>query len=414
VTLNARLKTGCFILEGLNAFATTFYFYYLYFFMQKRFGFGDKANLVLAALSGFVYTLAVWRCGRFAQRAGYFTSLKIGFLIMMVSLAAGSQLDSAAGQVAVLVAVTVGMCFTWPSLEALVSEGEPPVRLARIIGIYNVVWAGLGAVAYFTGGAMLAAGLRNLFFVPMVIQVAQLALTMWFEREAKLLQANPPLPPPGEGCKTSRAAKLFPSWEGSGAGSSAQLNPRPIARAKAFLRMAWLANPFAYIAINTLVAVMPGVAVRLGLSTTLAGFCCSVWCFARLGAFFVLWFWPGWYYRFRWLLTAFLALIASFAVILMVPSLAVLVGAQLIFGLALGLIYHSSLFYSMDVGETKGEHGGIHEAAIGLGNCAGPTVGALALHFLPQHPHSGAAAVGVLLLCGLGGLLGIWRTMRRR
>ena len=77
MTLNAKLKNGCFVLEGLNAIATTFYFYYFYFFMQKQFGAGDKANLVLAALNGLVYALAVLWGGRFAQRAGYFTALKI-------------------------------------------------------------------------------------------------------------------------------------------------------------------------------------------------------------------------------------------------------------------------------------------------------------------------------------------------
>ena len=182
------------------------------------------------------------------------------------------------------------------------------------------------------------------------------------------------------------------------------MNPRPIARARGFLRMAWLANPFAYIAVNTLVAVMPGIAQRLGLSTTAAGFCCSLWCFARLGAFFGLWFWSGWHYKFRWMLSAYLALIAAFVVILTAPSLLVIVLAQLLFGLAIGLIYYSSLFYSMAVGETKGEHGGIHEAAIGLGNFVGPAVGAASLHFLPQYANSGAVAVSVVLLGGLGAI----------
>jgi len=409
VTLNARLKTGCFILEGLNSVATTFYFYYLYFFMAKRFGFGDKANLLLAALSGIVYAVAVLWGGRFAQRAGYFTSLKIGFVVMMTSLAVGTQLDSATGQVVVLVAATIGMCFTWPPLEALVSEGETPVRLQPIIGLYNVVWAGFGALAYFTGGAMLERlGLKSLFYVPIAIQAVQLLLTIGLEREAKRVSRLPvateiPLTPSLSPSDEERVA------EGQERGAPVGLNPRPIARAKAFLRMAWLVNPFSYLAINTLIAVMPGVANRLGLSTALAGFCCSVWCFARLAAFFALWYWPGWHYRFRWLLVSYLAMVASFAVILLVPSLAVLVGAQLVFGIALGLIYYSSLFYSMDVGETKGEHGAIHEATIGLGNFAGPAVGAAALHFLPQSPHSGTLAVGVLLLCGLGGLLGIWQ-----
>jgi hypothetical protein len=99
-----------------------------------------------------------------------------------------------------------------------------------------------------------------------------------------------------------------------------------------------------------------------------------------------------------------------FMVILMVPNLAVVILAQLFFGGAIGLIYYSSLFYSMDVGETKGEHGGIHEAAIGLGNFAGPAVGAAALALLPQQANSGALVVSGLLVCGFAGL--VW--LRRR
>jgi predicted MFS family arabinose efflux permease len=172
--------------------------------------------------------------------------------------------------------------------------------------------------------------------------------------------------------------------------------------------MAWLANPFAYIAINTLLAVMPGVAKKLGLSTMLAGFCCSLWCFARVGAFFGLWHWSGWHYRFRWLLGAYLALISSFVLMIKAPGLTVLLLSQIAFGCALGLIYYSSLFYSMDLSRAKSEHGGIHEAAIGLGNFAGPAVGAVSLHFLPENSSSGVMAVSVLLLVGLASLVAVW------
>src|SRR5207244_3272265 len=113
-------------------------------------------------------------------------------------------------------------------------------------------------------------------------------------------------------------------------------NPRPIARTRMFLRLAWLANPFAYIAINTLIAVMPGVAKKLELSTMLAGFCGSVWCFARMAAFLGLSFWDGWHYRFRWLLLAFVSLLVTFTLIVIAPNLTLLVLAQLIFGAALG------------------------------------------------------------------------------
>jgi len=383
-----RLKSGYFILEGLNSFSTVYYFYYFYFFMQTEYGYGNRANLLLAALNGAVYALMSWQGGRFAQRFGYFTSLKLGFGIMVAALAVGSQVHSAGGHILVMAVTVVGMCFTWPTLEALVSEGESREGVQRMVGIYNVMWAGTGAVAYFTGGAMLEKlGPKSLFYVPAAIQLGQLGLTLWLESTAR-----------------RSAAAAVPS----SLAPTPEPHPHPAARTRVFLRLAWLANPFAYIAINTLIAVIPGVAQRLELSTMLAGFCCSLWCFARLGAFFVLWHWDGWHYRFRWLLVAYLALVGTFATIVMAPNLAVLVLAQILFGSVAGLIYYSSLFYSMDLGDTKGEHGGIHEAAIGLGNFAGPAVGAAALHFLPQYAHSGTFAVSGLLLLGLGGLLAIW------
>ena len=158
--------------------------------------------------------------------------------------------------------------------------------------------------------------------------------------------------------------------------------------------------------------MLPTLAAHFHFSPMFAGVACSLWCFVRLGTFIVLWHWTDWHYRFRWLVMAFATLIVSFAAILIVPHLAVLLLAQIFFGVAIGLIYYSSLFYSMDAGEAKGEHGGIHEAAIGVGNFIGPALGAASLQFLPQYANSGAIAVSGLLLLGFGALLTIWKTAR--
>ena len=66
----------------------------------------------------------------------------------------------------------------------------------------------------------------------------------------------------------------------------------------------------------------------------------------------------------------------------------------------------------MDAGKDKGEHGGIHEAAIGVGNFIGPALGASSLQFMPQYANSGAIAVSGLLVLGFGALLTIWKTAR--
>jgi MFS family permease len=393
MTPRQRIKFSVFTLEGLNSFATVFYFNYLYFWMRDEFGFGNKRNLALAASLGFVYTFAAWQTGKFAQRRGYFAALKTGYVIMALALAAGLALSvlstCAWAEIATAIAVTLGMCFIWPTLEAFVSEGETAEQLPRMVGIYNVVWALTAALAYFTGGSLIHIfGYRIIFALPLAIVLGMLALAFWLQGHAAELAR--------EAIETAGHEPPKPHQPAS-------------PRAKVFLRMAWLANPFAYIAIQTLIAVIPGIAAKFHLSPMAAGFACTLWYFVRVAAFVALWRWPGWHYRFHWLAASFVALVVSFATIFMAPNLVMLVIAQIFLGGAIGLIYYSSLFYSMDAGDTKGEHGGIHEAAIGMGNCIGPAIGALSLQFLPQYENSAGVAVSILLLCGFAALLVIWK-----
>src|SRR6201996_3607948 len=87
------IKLCCFTLEGLNSFGTVFYFNYLYFWMRDEFGFGNKRNLALAASLGLIYAVSAVQTGKFAQRRGYFTALKTGYVIMALALMAGLLLS---------------------------------------------------------------------------------------------------------------------------------------------------------------------------------------------------------------------------------------------------------------------------------------------------------------------------------
>lgn len=389
-----QLKTGYFALAAMNTLATCYYFNYLFFFLRDRFGFGDRENLWVTALHGFIYVFAAVQCGKFAQRRGYLKSLKIGFAGLAGLMVLGAFLDDKYALLGVLAAYSVVLLFTWPALEALTSERESQAGTLQMVGVYNCTWAGAAALAYFTGGKLYDAfGKAAIFWLPAVIFFAQWLLARWLEKHHDAVLARTP-EPPKEIHHTPEAAAY----------------QQPV-QPEAFLKMAWLANPFAYIAINTLFAVMPGVAKNLELSPTQVGLFCSLWLFGRFAAFAVMWKWPGWHYRFRWLFIGFVLLIVSFTAILLAQVLWIVIVAQVFFGLGVGLIYYSSLFYSMDAGDSKGEHGGLHEAFIGIGICLGPAVGAAALQFLPQHPDAGAWAVSGLLVLGLVALL--WMRVRK-
>ncbi len=388
-----HLKLGYFTLEAVNSFAGTFFLFYLFFLTSAEFGFSTRDNLLLTATHGFFYIFASWQGGRFTQRVGYLTALKIGFAGMAVGLSLGLLVPGVLGQVLALIGWTLPCCLIWPSLEALVTEGEDYRGTARMVGCYNVVWSAASAVAFFSGGWLWDKfGRHGLYGICIALMIGQFFFTLWLERYAK--QVPHTAKPDVEPAHQPEAAALRQS-----------LPPQR------FLQMAWLANPFAYVAVNTVGAVIPQLAQKFQLSPTQSGVFCSLWFFVRALAFVGLWQWTGWHYRFRWLLAAFLGLIAGFALMMLAAQLWLVLLAQIIFGAAIGLLYYSSLFYSMDVGETKGEHGGLHEAAIGIGICAGPAVGAAALTFSSQAANAGTWAVSGLLSVGLGGLL--WLRSRK-
>ncbi len=380
----SRLKTGYFILEGLNSLAAAYYFNYIFFYLAEHFGFGNRDNLLISALYGFIYMFAASYAGPFAQRHGYFFTLRLGFTGLGCFMVLGGIAPRVLGyshatmllQWFIVIGWTCTLCFTWPTLQALLSEKRSSREAGRNAGIYNVVWACAAAVAYLTSGVLLDTfGGETLFWLPAGLHVIQLAMLPRLQKLSATVPAaepnasvNPDNPPP--------------------------LNPRPIAKAKTFLYLAWLANPFAYVGIYGVLPVIPRLAKNFDLTATNAGLICSVWFWARLAAFAWFWHWPGWHYRFRWLLGAFLGLIASFIAILLCTQIWMLIAAQVVFGLAVGLIYYSSLFYSMDAGESHGKGGGIHEAAIGLGIFIGPTAGVAALHFsrIRPIPKPGASA----------------------
>jgi len=179
-----RLKICYFALTGLNTYATTCFFNYLVFFLHDRFGFGNRENLWVSALYGFIYIFSAWQCGRFAERHGYLLSLKIGFagLALLIGVAL-LLLNSVAAILCVLVGYSIVLLFTWPALEALVTENETQAGVKHNVGIYNCTWAIASALAYFTCGKFYDTFGRNVvFWLPAAIFAGEFLFVLWLER----------------------------------------------------------------------------------------------------------------------------------------------------------------------------------------------------------------------------------------
>jgi len=378
-----------FSLELINCFAAVYYSNFLFFYMKIRFGFGEFENFLLAALNGAIYVVASWKCGEFAQRRGYHFSIYIGLLLFALAMAMGLFFHTAYAQIFVFALWTVAVCFIWPAIEAIVCEGSGN-KLPDMVGFYNITWAGGGAIAYFTAGMLLERfGLQSLFWIPLGLVTLEAVLLTFVV--------------------TLKTAKPLPIVSTL----NVQHKERPL-NARHFMHLAWLANPLSYVAINTVIPLVPSLSAKLGLSTGTAGIVCSIWMFARLGTFIVLWKWTGWHYRFRWLVVSFFTLVGCFTLLVAAASVPLLLVAEIGFGLSTGLIYYSSLYYSMNASEEKGAHGGLHEAMIGAGLFLGPACGAGALVLLPATGNAGAWSVTGLLTIGFSVFLWMGRLGRNK
>jgi predicted MFS family arabinose efflux permease len=379
-------KFAYFVIEGANSFATAYYFNYLLFLLRDRYQFGNLHNLAVVAGVGLLYIPASWFGGQFGQKHGYFNSLRLGFTGMIFAVCLGWLLPSLSAILLGLALWSASICFTWPILEALVSEHEEPSNLLNRVGLYNVVWAATMGLAQLVGGWLFERlGPNSLFWLPVGVHAVQLLATWPLKaRHDAWLADAPPV--------TGHA-----------------LPPSATGRPAYFQRLAWIANPLAYMAINTVNAVIPGIAANLGLGIAQAGALMSIWQHVRTLSFVVLWRWPAWHYRFGWFIGSFALLLASFLLLLLTRNHALLITAQIGFGWGTALIYYSSLYYAMDGSDTHGEHGGIHESLIGIGICGGPAISALTL-WLSGTPAAPAAAVGTVLLAGG---LWCWRVQRR-
>ena len=201
--LSRQNKLYCFIFEALGSFGCGFYANYIFFLLRDNYNFGNAGNLGVSALQGLVWAVASWRGGLFAQRVGYFTSMKAGLLGMMMVLAVGIWARSLVIQLAILVLWTTSSCFVWPALEALVSDGESDRRLPRQLGIYNVTWATCSAFSYFFGGTLFQyLGSRSMFWLPILFCLVQFGLLVWLSRKdpvrVKLVAPVVPHPHPPE------------------------------------------------------------------------------------------------------------------------------------------------------------------------------------------------------------------------
>jgi MFS family permease len=373
-----------FVIEGLNAFACTIFGSCLYFWTRARYGYSDADNLWLGSLQGLAYVLVPPLGGRLGDRWGHDHLVRAGTLGMLAATLLTWLIHLPWLPFLTLPLFIAAMSLTWPSLEAAVVLHPGRLSTPDRLGIYNLVWSALGSISFFSAGALFQFTPDAMLLAVLVFHALQLA---WLFRPHH----------PDTQSEVERAPHRGDNI--------------PQATKRTFKRLGWLGNGVSYLMLGGLMTLAPTLGDRLALPPSSAIWMIGALFVARAATFALLWRWPGWHYRLPWMLSALAAGPLALAVIFFAGHLLWLVPALLLLGICVGLSYYSSIYYSLDYGDEKGEHGGWHESIIGLGGLLGPLAGVGGLT-LTGHVHG--ATTGVLLVTALITATGSALILRRR
>jgi len=364
--------------EAVNSVAATLLTVGLPFYMNHRFGWGARENFAVAALQGMLYMTGALSAQKISQRWGREKPLLALYASMtMVAVAVGISATMAwAVAAALLVVLETGlMAVSWPMLESLISAAGEPSQLAKRLGWYNIVWAFIGAIAVASSGAIIQYTPAWAFFG--ITATGHFCAGVLIFCRTRSVAARI-----GDGEHADAAVS-----KGSESSNSVRrtFDETEARRHRLALWLSRIALPSTYVVVYSIAPALPSLHVIKQLSPAIATLVASIWLLARAIAFVITGHTTFWHKRPGLMFLASVTMLFAFigtivpgamTELSLLHALLAMAIAQIALGLSLGTIYSASLYFGMAVSDGSTEHGGYHEALIGLGQIIGPLVGA--------------------------------------
>jgi len=371
---------------GANLLIPCFFFY-----AKQIFHWGSRPCLEMVALEGIVYVVGALSANQLVARLGRKGALLGIQAALALASAVGCIWPNPVLVVAILLTYTLVSAAAWPIYESLISAGAAPRLLSRRIGVYNLVWSGLGTVMLAVTGVIVSGFPLGTFLFPLAAHLTALAL----------LSAGNVEPPKQTGQPAQGPALTHPA--------DALRRQRRLA-----LWLSRLGLPATYTVLYSLVALMPSLKVIQSFSPVMQTVVASLWMAARFFTFAALGATLWWQTRPRLLLVAAIVMTFAFLGVTLLPAELLgggirsvtafdqswMIAWQIPLGVSMGLIYAGSLYFGMVLSEGSTEHGGYHEALIGIGQIIGPAAALAAEEVRPGDIRIAICAVTALLgLC---------------
>lgn len=320
---------------------------------RREFGASVWQLAILGITSALVYTLTCLATGRLVGKARPISIALVGAVLYGAALSLGIWARSVWNLVVIVAFGGVGMSLFWLMVEAAIAEGATGRALSRRMGIFNISWS-VGDVAGMTVSGVLYDVWGRLPFVMLAAVVAALVAVLAFARRAKVEKA--PLPQSPD--------------------EHEMLEAHPNVNAR-FTKAAWVGNFVGSGVMGVVRSLFAAPATDIfRMSGTVYGLAISTVNIFRTLAFWWLTYWRNWHYRkgvylaTSSLLAAGMAGITIAAVMPRVPGMVLVFVSFAAAGVAMGMMYYSSLFYSVHTEAPPESRTRLHEAVVGAGTLA--------------------------------------------
>lgn len=382
-----------YIAHGLASFMASLTSNAVFFFAGYALHEPAEVQLGMASAGGLVYTLSAILGGRIVDRLGQrrLASYMVLICIPIFFFGAAAVIyRSLLGVFLFLLLLNFSTAPLWPAIESALSCCPGKLRLTKRITLYNINWSVTGFIAGgIVGSLALWLSWAGVFYIAAGLSIIVWIIIVFFSIPQSEFRVGQAEDSPEE---LERTKAILASRQ-----------------SKTLLHMAWLSNMLSYVACNAVTAIMPTITISLGIkSYALATALASVWTFTRIIGFLLTTVWTGWHYRIHWIMISYASLAMGTVTLLLSQSVMILILSQILFGIAVALLYSGSLYYAMHLSHGSGSNAGLHEGIIGIGTVIGPGVAAISGppdSIIPK-------ALAIFVILGIGG--GILTIMARR
>jgi MFS family permease len=249
----------------------------------------------------------------------------------------------------------------WPSVQAWLAEltAGRPGGLRRAVGVFNISWCLGLMLGMVMTGRLWSVDYRLTLWLPAGLLILLMVIMV--------LTPAAPARAPGA---ASPASGIHPE------DTATQQDTRR------FMWLAWVGNFASWFAAGALLALFPKLGDVLGYGPFAVGVTTAAFRFGQVCMCAWALHSGLWQYRLAPLIAVEAAAVVAFVFGLAVDSAWAFGAIFIVGGLAGGLTYASSLFYSLATREGgRGRKSGLHEAVLGSGAFLGPLAGGLAAQF---------------------------------